>query len=89
MSVTISQDDAILAILHTRPEGITPLDALREVGCMRLAARIAELRARGEDIQTVPETVNGRTFARYRLAPKVTSWPAIPETEQRALWGDR
>ena len=29
---------------------ITPLDALREFGCMRLASRITDLKAQGYDI---------------------------------------
>ena len=32
---------------------ITPVDALREFGCFRLAARIDDLRTRGVDIETI------------------------------------
>lgn len=46
---------------------ITPLQALKKWGCMRLAARIAELRARGMIIKTKPVTKNGKTFAQYSL----------------------
>lgn len=54
---------------------ITPLDALREFGCMRLGARIWELRnERGVAIRTEYETKKNRygdttTYARYVLEP--------------------
>lgn len=44
------QTRAVLALLREHPEGITPQDALREVGTMRLAARISELREAGHVI---------------------------------------
>ena len=52
---------------------ITPLDALREFGCMRLGARICELRSIGLRIETEREHAVNRygrkvSFARYRLA---------------------
>lgn len=51
---------------------ITPLDAIREFGCMRLASRIAELREDGIAIKaTIEQGTNqfGETvhFARYRI----------------------
>lgn len=46
---------------------ITPLEALAKWGCMRLAARIAELRKDGMDIRTTPITRNGKTYAQYHL----------------------
>ncbi len=86
MTGQLSQADAILAWLRLYPDGITAMDAVRHLGCMRLAARIAELREQGYQITTTPESRDGKTWARYQLVwPK----PAIPETEQRALWGDR
>ncbi len=51
----------------TRGHKITPLQALKKWGCMRLAARIAELRARGMDIKTKSITQNGKTYAQYSL----------------------
>lgn len=51
----------------TNGHKITPLQALKKWGCMRLAARIAELRARGMNIKTKPVTQNGKTFAQYSL----------------------
>lgn len=68
-----TQTAEVLGLLEERPEGITPLEALNEVGCMRLAARIFDLKAKGYAI--VADTVevvarNGRKarVARYRLA---------------------
>jgi len=42
----ISQSDRILSYLRTH-KTITPLEAQTELGCMRLAARIADLEKRG------------------------------------------
>jgi hypothetical protein len=51
---------------------ITPLDALRDFGCMRLAARIAELRREGHRIRQTMISDKNRwgdrvTYARYSL----------------------
>lgn len=65
----MNQTEAILRLLRIRGGvGLTPLEALREVGSFRLAARIADLRDAGYDIRT--ETVvldNGKRIARYTL----------------------
>lgn len=52
--------------------GITQLEALRDIGCMRLASRISEIRKRG--IRIVSETVSVKNrygeishIKRYRL----------------------
>ena len=53
---------------HLRRYGsITPLDALRDYGVMRLAARINELRMNGMLIETHKVTRQGKTFAMYVL----------------------
>lgn len=67
-----TQTDELLALLRERPEGITPLEALEEIGTMRLAARVYDLRAMGYRIrdETVPVRArNGRRahVKRYRL----------------------
>lgn len=49
MAGKITQNDRILQYLREH-DTITPLDAQRELGCMRLASRINELRDRGYDI---------------------------------------
>jgi hypothetical protein len=45
---------------------LTPLQALEKWGCMRLAARIAELRKDGLPIVTNKITRKGKTFAEYK-----------------------
>lgn len=54
---------------------ITPVDAMREFGCMRLASRISEIRKDGYDVRKVLEkNVNrfGDTvrYARYSFVEK-------------------
>lgn len=39
---------------------ITQIDALRDIGCMRLASRISDLRKQGVDIISKTEAVNNR-----------------------------
>jgi hypothetical protein len=64
----MSQTDVILRLLIERPEGITALDALREAGSFRLAARIADLRAAGNAIASeMVTTESGKRVARYYL----------------------
>lgn len=51
---------------------ITPLDALREFGCMRLASRVSELKRDGYPISVKMETSKNRNgepvrYARYTL----------------------
>lgn len=60
---------AILELLTAAGSGgLTPMDALREAACFRLAARVAELRAAGHDIATEWETDgDGTRWARYVL----------------------
>lgn len=63
----MTQTDAILTALK---EGrtLTPLDALSEFGCLRLAARVRDLRDAGHPIETTIETNdNGKRFARYAM----------------------
>jgi hypothetical protein len=47
---------------------LTPLQALDKYGCLRLAARIAELRNSGMSIKTRKVSSNGKTFAEYQRA---------------------
>lgn len=51
---------------------ITPLDALREFGCMRLASRITDLKQQGYEIRKTMEKNKNRygdvvRYARYTL----------------------
>lgn len=67
-----SQSDMIYAYMQQHGS-ITPLEALRELGCMRLGARIWELKHdRGIDIITGEETAKNSLgkpvrYARYAL----------------------
>ncbi len=64
-----TQNDLILDMLKRRGDtGVTPGEALQEVGCFRLAARIGELRAQGHNIETKSyKTRGGAVVARYVL----------------------
>lgn len=66
MSDTTSQNKRILEYLK-RYGNITPLEALNGIGCMRLSARIAELKKQGFNIATITEYGNGKRYARYCL----------------------
>ena len=67
-----SQKDLILEYME-KNGSITPLEAQRFIGCMRLGARIWDLRRDGYDIirelVSVPTRNGGHTLiAKYRLA---------------------
>ena len=69
----MTQSQEIMIYLH-KHGSITPMDALREFGCFRLGARIWDLRHEyGHSIETVPETKNGKTYARYFLRNKAAA----------------
>jgi len=70
------QSRDVLTLLERGP--VTQQDAIREVACYRLAARISDLRAEGYPIVAESVTQDGVRFARYRL---VTGEPV-----QEALW---
>jgi hypothetical protein len=62
----MSQTTHILEMLKRGP--VTALEALQEAGCLRLAARIADLRQQGFDITTEEfKTPTGKHIARYHL----------------------
>lgn len=46
---------------------LTPIDALNRYGCMRLAARISDLKKEGWDIQKKMIDKNGKQYAQYWL----------------------
>ena len=66
----MSQADAILDALQ-QGRNLTHLDALREFGCARLAARVEELRRLGHPIQTAFRHQGRKKWAEYTYA-----WPA-------------
>lgn len=61
----MSQKLRILNYLKRRP--ITPIQALEKFGCLRLAARIEELRSEGHSIETERVERGNKRYARYRL----------------------
>jgi len=63
----MSQIEAIKKHLQQgRP--ITPLEALQQYGCLRLAARISDLRDAGMNIRTDIIELNDKRFAKYTLS---------------------
>lgn len=49
---------------------ITPLEALYKIGCLRLGARIYDLKHEGHLIRSENVSNNGKTYARYSLVKK-------------------
>lgn len=67
----VNQCDKILAYIRENGS-ITPLDALREFGCMRLASRISDLKRLGYTIKSTMETSKNKygepvSYARYTI----------------------
>ena len=60
-----TQNAMILQYMQEKP--ITPLEAFRKFGSLRLGARIFELRKDGHAIETEYVREKGKTFARYHL----------------------
>ena len=68
----MSQSAAILAHLKAG-RSLTPLQALTQFHCLRIAARIADLRGAGHRIRTDMVTLpGGKRVARYELDELVT-----------------
>lgn len=61
----MSQQTRILA--HLKRSRLDPMTALRRYGCLRLAARIDELRCQGHEIVSRLVERGGKRFAQYRL----------------------
>jgi len=58
-----------IAKLLEKGRTITPLQALRDFGCLRLSARIHDLKATGMQIDSIPhKTPTGKRVAKYKLA---------------------
>jgi hypothetical protein len=61
-----------------RHGSITPMQALNELGCYRLGARIWELRDAGYPIDTeTVSTPSGKHFAKYVLIPEAVQMVAF------------
>jgi hypothetical protein len=64
---SVSQNKMILAYLK-EGHSITPLEALKRFGCLRLGARIFDLKEQGYNIKTDRITTNaGKRVASYKL----------------------
>ena len=64
-----TQNNAILKHLK-RGKSLTPLDALALCGCMRLAARIHDLKEAGHIINDIWVKLNGKRVKRYSIGRK-------------------
>lgn len=64
-----SQNDAILRYLMTHKRGLTPIKALKKMGCFRLASRVNDLKNMGYDIRTemIEDKNTGKRYACYTL----------------------
>lgn len=67
--MSASQCTRILSHMR-RYKGITPAQAYERYGCLRLAARISDLRGEGFKIitDTIHDKATGKRYARYRLS---------------------
>ncbi len=64
---TITQNDNVLGYLRLNGS-ITPAQALRHYGVMRLGARIHELKGKGHSIESkLVKSRNGKHYAKYTL----------------------
>lgn len=63
MGKKLTQTDLVLDYLNTHGT-ITPLEALRELGCFRLAARIHDIEQRGYVVPRRTVTVTGKKTGR-------------------------
>jgi hypothetical protein len=59
MANKINQTELILRYMQ-RHGSITQLDALRDLGCMRLASRISDLKRQGYPIESKTEAIKTR-----------------------------
>ena len=87
-----TQCDRILRYMQERGS-ITPVDAMREFGCMRLAARIGDLRKAGHDIKDQwassenrwGETVRFKAYGLKPPTPRYTGdWDQLREEARNA-----
>jgi hypothetical protein len=66
----MSQSTAILLYLQSG-RSLTAYDALRLFNCLRLAARIDDLRRDGHSIETVMVEGDGKRWAEYKIGRPV------------------
>ena len=85
----MTQDEMILSALKAGNK-LTPEDALRRFGCMRLAARINDLRGQGHRIEAemvdVPTREGTAKVARYWMPAEQAELFEIPRP--KLVWED-
>jgi len=64
-----SQQEKVLGHLQAG-QSITPIEALNNYGCFRLAAVIHKLKQKGYTIESTSVSRNGKCFAKYQLVLK-------------------
>lgn len=62
----MTQTEQILQRLKTG-RTLTPVDALNDFGCFRLAARVKDLRDQGHDVVTIRRQNGEKFYAEYVL----------------------
>jgi len=78
--MTRTQAFQILDLLY-RGYTLTALEAVERFGCLRLAARVEELRRAGHQIETEwIADAEGKRFARYRLRAGQGTLPGMRRT---------
>ena len=80
----MTQNQQILAALRDGKR-ISPLSALQDYDCMRLAARIYDLRDQGWDIESVSTTNGKATWMEYKMAEDAATSPASVQTDWRSV----
>jgi hypothetical protein len=65
--IDMTQNKQVLDALKRGP--LTPIKAMTDLGVMRLAGRVHELRLQGVEISTRIVKRNGKSYAEYRLIP--------------------
>lgn len=79
--MSMSQTLGILDHLQ-RGHSLTPLEAVDLFGCMRLAARVRDLRRAGYPVESemVKDSGSGKHYARYRLRRGQAELPGMRRT---------
>jgi len=79
----MTQNETILAALK-EGKTISPLTALREFSCMRLAARVYDLRKDGHPIDSIQKSNGNATWVEYKMgeasantSPDQTDWRSV------------
>lgn len=66
--MTSNQTDAVIELLRQKgAAGLTPIEALSEIGCFRLSARVAEAPPRLKAGEVIINVNPRNTYARYVL----------------------